>query len=193
MNIKTLNQKNYLKLKIKEKIKKRNAIVKDSKLLLLKKNFRNNQNYVLWKKQKIDNIIYFIWYKKITGSFFYVFLHKITWFLFLFFRELNFWIKITLLLLLLFLILLFTFYSILFSFNWYLLFILIFLIFPFIDYFKFKNFNSVKYKMKETWDNFSRYRKNIYWINSNYLVYNNKKLEDILKYDILLKNKIKEK
>jgi hypothetical protein len=60
MKKKTLSEKNNLKEKIKIRTNNWKTLVKDKKQLILKKNFRNNQNYVLSKKGKIDNIIYFL-------------------------------------------------------------------------------------------------------------------------------------
>lgn len=189
--IKTTKLWKNLKEKIKIRKQSENTTQKNNKVLLLNKNFINNQNYVLWKKQKINNIIYFLWYVKNTDSFTNLLFHKFRWIIFSIFRKISFSIKSALIMFLWFFLLLPIIYSFYFQFNLWILFIyLTICILPFIDYFKFNNYNSVKYKINKRWNKFSRFRKKTYWISDKYVVYNKKEKATILKFDLLLKSKI---
>ena len=189
MNIKVLNKN--IKDNIKLRIQRQKSEQKDSKYLLLKKNLRNNQNYILWKNKKINNIIYFLWFTRRNDPIFNIIIYKFLWLIFLFFRKSNFSTKFILISILLFFIFLFIIYSVYFSFNLYIFFFIFILLVPFINYFKFKNFDSIKYKVNEDWDYFFRFRRNIYWINNGCVVYKKDNIKDILKYDLMLKNNIK--
>lgn len=194
MKIKSSNIWNNLKNKIIKRIQVKNSIQNNNKILLLNKNFINNQNYVLSKKQKMDNIIYFLWYIKIIDSFIKLFLNELSWTVFSIIRKLNFWIKNTLIIFILLYLLLPIIFSLYFTIDIVILFIYLFIwIIVFKDYFKFKNYDSVIYKINTNrkWKRFSRFRRKNYWISNNYIVYNKKKKSDILKYDLFLKNKIK--
>lgn len=160
--------------------------------LIFNENFRNNQNYVLWKNEKINNVFYFLTYSK--ASLIEKFIMKILFLIPLFFKKMNFSIKqVVIFSILFYIIISYLLIVYLKTEPSNTFFILLALICTFIEFFILYNkYYSYKYIVNNDSDyTFLHFSYINYWITNNSIVYSKNYVSSFLSFDLFLKNRIK--
>ncbi len=165
------------------------------KELIFNENFRNNQNYVLGRDEKINKILHLVLYNKndTIGCFMFNFPR----FLLLFYRKLKLNMELSFFayfLSAIFFIYLFILYSPL-LYSHFIVFtpIVIWGFFmPLLSIKKHKNYFVHKYMVNIKWNNsFDRFKRKSIWISNNYFIYSKKNINEIMIYDLLIKDRIR--